>query len=565
MTINSGGGTITKTSSTVTTWTGSISNSSPLQLKMGTQCRVSSVKITYEAEDTRLDAGLAYDPQSVTLELGQTLPQPTFSNPHDLTVVFESNNTSVATVTDEGTISLAGGVGTAVITASSEGTLEYKDGEAKFTITVNRKTSTLVVSDDFSMKAGTEVVIDDDIYVTNSDGDVALTSSDATVVKIEDGKLKALKGGTATISVSVAQSSTYEATSDTFVITVEENASVTPEGEGVGGGYVLVTDASTLAEGDKLIIVGISSESYYAMSEQNKNNRNEKKVTMTDGVISINEDVQVITLEGEKDAWYFNVGNGYLYAASSGSNYLKTEEEIDANNNAKAKITISDGVASIVFQGTNTRNVLQYNSSSGLFACYSSASQSPVYLYRLNESNSFDVEIPDAGWRTLVSAKNVSLPSGVKAYTVTEASDDAVTLTEVANIKANNPYLLNGASGDCTLTLMDTDPVEPTGNLLEISTATTGNGEYVLANKSQGVGFYLWNGGYMGAGRVYLPSAVVTNAREFFGFDFTDITGISQVGNEELKIGNVYNLNGQRVAQPTKGLYIVNGKKVIIK
>jgi hypothetical protein len=42
-------------------------------------------------------------------------------------------------------------------------------------------------------------------------------------------------------------------------------------------------------------------------------------------------------------------------------------------------------------------------------------------------------------------------------------------------------------------------------------------------------------------------------------------TGISQIENGELRIENVYNLNGQRVAQPNKGLYIVNGKKIVVK
>ena len=52
----------------------------------------------------------------------------------------------------------------------------------------------------------------------------------------------------------------------------------------------------------------------------------------------------------------------------------------------------------------------------------------------------------------------------------------------------------------------------------------------------------------------------------FFGDESVDSTGIGSIDNGQLTIDNVvYNLNGQRVAQPTKGLYIVNGRKVIIK
>ena len=51
-----------------------------------------------------------------------------------------------------------------------------------------------------------------------------------------------------------------------------------------------------------------------------------------------------------------------------------------------------------------------------------------------------------------------------------------------------------------------------------------------------------------------------------FGFDGDDTTGIDMVKDEGFKVNSeFYNLNGQRVAQPTKGLYIVNGRKVIIK
>ena len=45
----------------------------------------------------------------------------------------------------------------------------------------------------------------------------------------------------------------------------------------------------------------------------------------------------------------------------------------------------------------------------------------------------------------------------------------------------------------------------------------------------------------------------------------SETTGISEIENSKSKIENYYNLNGQRVEQPTKGLYIVNGKKVIVK
>jgi len=63
-----------------------------------------------------------------------------------------------------------------------------------------------------------------------------------------------------------------------------------------------------------------------------------------------------------------------------------------------------------------------------------------------------------------------------------------------------------------------------------------------------------------------LTSAIITvsaGAREFFDFD--NVTGIKTVRNNSLENAVYYNLQGHRVLNPTKGLYILNGKKVVIK
>ena len=149
-----------------------------------------------------------------------------------------------------------------------------------------------------------------------------------------------------------------------------------------GDTYVLVTDINELSAGDEIIILNYANK--MAMStNQKSNNRGATSITIKGSTAYANDEVQVITLEGDADGWYFNVGNGYLYAASSSSNNLKTETTPDANDNAKAMIGFSGYVASVVFQGTNTRNVLQFNTSSdGLFACYSSASQKDVEIFK---------------------------------------------------------------------------------------------------------------------------------------------------------------------------------------
>ena len=144
--------------------------------------------------------------------------------------------------------------------------------------------------------------------------------------------------------------------------------------------WPLVKDASTLAVGDQIVIVATGSN--YALSTtQNNNNRGQAPVVNNSDAVTFGDDVQIITLkEGTTlGTWAFYTGSGYLYAASSSSNHLKTQTTNNANGSWK--VTIEDGVASIVAQGTNTRNQLKYNSTSSLFSCYADG-QIDVAIYR---------------------------------------------------------------------------------------------------------------------------------------------------------------------------------------
>lgn len=97
-------------------------------------------------------------------------------------------------------------------------------------------------------------------------------------------------------------------------------------------------------------------------------------------------------------------------------------------------------------------------------------------------------------------------------------------------------------------------------------TATNPSTIYVLNKKKDVVGFYqLKAGNTLGIGKVYLTYSSTDKAREFFAFD-EETTAIDDVRSQkEVVRGEIYDLQGRRVTQPAKGLYIVNGKKVNIK
>lgn len=148
--------------------------------------------------------------------------------------------------------------------------------------------------------------------------------------------------------------------------------------------FTLVTNASDLNVGDQIVIV--AKDSAFALSTtQNNNNRGQATVTKKDdGTLEeLNDSVQVLTLEAGKTSgtFAFNTGSGYLYAASSSANHLKTQTTLDANGSWSVSIA-SNGTATIIAQGSYSRNVMQYNQSSSLFACYGSASQKAISIYK---------------------------------------------------------------------------------------------------------------------------------------------------------------------------------------
>ena len=149
------------------------------------------------------------------------------------------------------------------------------------------------------------------------------------------------------------------------------------DGNFTGGQFVLVTDAAQLTIGDS-IVIGYEN---YAMGASAGNYRNKTDIMVSNNCITyLADDVQKILLEEGAVAgtYAFNVGNGYLAASSSSSNYLVTASSLDANGSWK--IAISDALATITAQGDKTRNILQYNTSSPRFSCYK-GTQKAVNIY----------------------------------------------------------------------------------------------------------------------------------------------------------------------------------------
>ena len=228
----------------------------------------------------------------------------------------------------------------------------------------------------------------------------------------------------------------------TYTITIDANNytfNITKEVP-LTGDFVLVTDDSQLAEGNEIIIVnsGTAGEAKAMSTTQGNNNRPATNVTVRSILaVTATDETQIITLEraeGDNPGWYFNVGNGYLYAASNSSNQLKTH-----NTTTDSEVAISigdDNIASVVFQGDYSHNVMQYNQGSDLFSCYGSASQSPVYIYQRTAQNAS--LSADKQHITLVTPAGAD-ESEPQTFTVTGSN-----LTENVTLTVDNPnFVLN--------------------------------------------------------------------------------------------------------------------------
>lgn len=195
-----------------------------------------------------------------------------------------------------------------------------------------------------------------------------------------------------------------------------------------GQTFTLVESVSDLKIGNLVVIAANGSKDIAMSIVQNANNRGETAATKSSDYkkITVTEQVQLFTLEtGTQTGTYaFHCVNGdnegYIYAASSSNNYLRTKE--DKDDNAAWKITITNNEANITAQGENTKNILRYNTNSNMFSCYSSGQQS-VFIYTASP-------LPEPGmyWSASEAAASIT-SSGIQftAPTLTLGNASSVT------------------------------------------------------------------------------------------------------------------------------------------
>ena len=182
------------------------------------------------------------------------------------------------------------------------------------------------------------------------------------------------------------------------------------------------------------------------------------------------------------------------------------------------------------------------------------------------------VTISSAQYATFHSPRRLDFSgTGLQAYTV-EPSATEVVLQPITDgiVPSGKGVVLYGAAGsyDAQVTA-SAATVSETGLTISDGTTAVGSDIYVLAKKGENVGFGRWtSASSLSKGKVYLKYDKPGTAPEFFTLTFgNDATGIRDNNRETITNNCYYDLQGRQIVngQLKKGLYIVNGKKVLIK
>lgn len=182
-----------------------------------------------------------------------------------------------------------------------------------------------------------------------------------------------------------------------------------------------------------------------------------------------------------------------------------------------------------------------------------------------------DISLSNAGYATFCLPYDATIPEGLNAYTATDNGETVkLTAIESGKIAAGEGVVLHGEEGTYTFVATTEDVSATAGNQMvgvtEDTPLTSSDNAYMLTRKKDdgSIAFRLLATDYtLGANKAYLK--LENNARNLISVVWDDnATGIYDLSEkEEAENGAIYNLAGQKLTKPQKGINIVNGKLLI--
>ena len=243
----------------------------------------------------------------------------------------------------------------------------------------------------------------------------------------------------------------------------------------------------------------------------------------------------------------FNAGGETVLVIATDGNPVHTESE---------EFTLKGTVDIIVPQAGNAGNspkIIDY-----------------IYIVKTGDVEETAEIIPvttDAGWTTYVTKNAIEIPSNIEAYTVCAVSNESVALSPVVSVPAGTPIIVEAAKGNYDCNIVDSAE-EPDFKFLKASDGSVvGDGDgtiYALAKKDV-VGFYpVAEGVTVPAGKAYIEVEGEAPVKGYLALG-DEADAINNIAVEAAN-GAIYNIAGQKMESiKNGGLYIVNGKKVVVK
>ncbi len=563
--------------------------------------QIKTATITYisSGEIIKQPANLSFSPTQLNLETGQT-EVIEFAKATTADVTFTNSNESVATYDAATSTITAIAPGTTTITATSEANEQYEEGNATLVVTVKNpvKPANLSFSPtEIELGVGATQVVE---FTKSTTADVTFTSSNESVATYDasTSTITAIGIGTATITAASQENGEYSAGSATLTVNVvktfdgdsifyesfDKNDGTGGNSGGWSGSIASSNDVNFDNEGwenknaykaDKCLRLGATKTQGSATTPS----------IGYAGTVKLSFKAGAWNITAEKTTIEISVSGGGEIIGNTTIELVKgafTDYTFPINGlTADSKITFSAIVASnnrfFLDEVLVEKLHVELNETSA-----TAPEEKTITDVTLNRTFNADrwnpVCLPFA-----ITAEQITewfgKDSEVAEYIGDEESNGNVTVKfrkKTDGMNANTPYLLFPkknvtVSKFPAVEIITTDMPKSEGTIFDFVGTYTNQpkgsseiqmGDYIV---SGGIFKKASGGNAIKAFRAYLRQRNVSNAKTVSMLFEDETTGISELKDNALMPTIYYDLQGRRVAAPSKGIYIVNGKKVIIK
>ena len=441
-------------------------------------------------------------------------------------------------------------------------TITYEATGTPVTLSFSSATANVNIGEDF-----TEPILT--VTPAAAESEIVYSSSNTSVatVNAETGAVSILSSGSTTITAAIPGSATYISTSASYTLSV-----IDPTAKSVKYSPAYSETAEITAGTTENITNGEEVVATFTYSEAGENNSfifNKESAGRIFNGITFNAMTEGNGING-------NIAGGTFYTIVP--KYDGSIQMAVVINKDKIIIVEEDGVAMAGFEKKTEKfyGIESFAVKAGKsYKCYVSGSKMGLYGFVYSYFTMEVSTLSGRNYATCVPIKRLDFGSadGITAYIAKglNGSKTAVMLQEVNKVEAGTPVIVKtdtkGATVNVPVTTADADDTE--GNLLvagDGTTAwdgTTGYVYYYLASDQM----HKATSGTLQSGKAYLKIAEGSATAPAFGFAFgEETTGIDAVSStRNVSDRAVYNMQGQRIGQPRKGLYIIGGKKVVVK